>query len=236
MEWGHWAGGLRSSELVPDTRLLDPFRIATLHTKEDFTHFLSLVFYGALFNPRNIYLPFQGQRDMLALLGSLETLCINHRILPWLSVVLLAKKPGGEHKIKQKLHFFHCVIWVWLSVPHVAMPDTLQDMTIGEVPRGDWVWGPTVQSLSGHMFPQSATKRGQTMMVTFLELTLTIEQQDCSGCTSGRNSLKGVGKEPPPRAPHLTSEQSSYPRAAWPSESWLWLDMSTMSSQGQEGD
>lgn len=57
------------------------------------------------------------------------------------------------------------------------------------------------------------------MMVPFLKLTLTIEQQDCSGCTSGRNSLEDVGKEPLPHALHLTSEQSSYSRADWPSES-----------------
>ena len=89
------------------------------------------------------------------------------------------------------------------------MPDRLQDLTIGGILWGDGVWGPTVQSLSGHMFPQSATKREQTMMVPFLKLTLTIDQQDCNGFTSGRNSLEDVGKEPLPRAPHLNSEQSS---------------------------
>lgn len=70
-------------------------------------------------------------------------------------------------------------------------------------PKPVWAHVPTV----------SYKERGQTMMVPLLKLTLPIEQQDCSNCSSGRNSLEDVGKELPPLpAPH-TSDQSSYPRA-----------------------
>lgn len=210
VEWHHLASLLKSSELAVDMQggwicsgwpHLMPELILLVFL---FWSFMVPYLIPSIW----ICLSIQCQKNMLALMGSLEIQCVDLKIF---SALIFSSASGKtpsrrKHKRKQNSHLFHGIMQVWLCVSHAARPNRIWQWvkSLGEIEFRLIGW-----SMSEHMFPQSITKRGQ--MPPFLKWIPTIQQQAQSEVLIVQIFLDDSGEE---KTQGLTSEVSSCHRTS----------------------